>query len=211
MKKILTALFVALISVNSFSYSYSCFPVMTGKNTLAINPYVYGLHTVSTDLVVSYGITNSFDLWSNVGTLSLYPEFSYDNWWGMARYDLGGSNILALQANHLYSSLQYHNCIENSYAFLQDNAGVTYTYEAPKDVSVWLITSPGVKIGKTGLDVYCDINLSYIINGSFGLFLTPGIGFNFKGNLFSLGIPLGDVTQGIDPIVGLWYFHAFPF
>jgi len=187
---------------------------MTGERTLALNPVVYGYKAdpiaLGMDLIASYGVTNKFDIWVNFGSITVYPVF-YDNFWVMARHDLGGSNIIAFKVNNLSASIQYHGCLENKAVYLQSNAAITCTYETYSDINFKAIISPGVKIRTSGWDIFCDVIPSYTIKQDFGLTVTPGFGFSVFGDLFSVGVTLKDVTGNMSPLVGIWYFHAFLF
>ncbi len=208
-------LIVALFCSTAFSYSYSAYGIMTGKKTLALNPYVYAYDaeglTLGADFLAAYGITNKIDVLANFGSMTFVPSYSYDSWYGMVRYDLKNNNIIALQGNADLLSLQYHTCKENHKAALQINLGVDFAFEMPKEPTFWAVVSPVKKIGSTGIDVYCDLLPSYKVNGDFSLQVIPGVGFAIKEHLFSLGVSLGDVTTEVSPSVGLWWYYSISF
>jgi hypothetical protein len=215
MKKLLAVMFCAFLSSSAFAYSYSCFPMMSGKGTIALNPFAYGsaeTKIASLDLIAAANVFNKLDIWANAGSISFSSdETMYNTWWVMPRLSLTKNNIVGIMANDIFTSLQYHGVwFENDQFFFQNNTGVDLVYEIPKDPTLWTILSPGVKIGKTGLDIYCDAGFS-IFDSDFSLKIVPGIGATIKNSLFSFGVVINDVTNEPHVSVGMWWYHVFSY
>lgn len=189
MKK-LAVLLCLFFSSSVFAYSYSCFPIMSGKNTFVLNPYVYGSFeskNVSTDLIAVLSPFDKLDIWADVGSLTFDSKaIGYNTWWVMPRFAITANHIVALMSNDVFTSLQYHGVFfENKRFFVQNNSGIDFVYEVPRDLNVWTILSPGLKISFG--DVYCDVGISSLAGETF-VKLVPGLGLSIKDNLFSIGV-----------------------
>lgn len=204
----LAALILVSLFSTGFSYSYSAFSMMTGKNTFAVNPYVFGDGTgyVGQELFLAYGLTDKADIWS-----SLYidndgiVDFS-----AMLRYDLTGKNtILALRANGTYVSPQFHWIWENDKVALQANLSATFNYDAMDKPDIKSVLCPVVKIAGGLVDVFCEVNPGYSIGAeSFGLDVVPGVGFAVGSTLFSIACPIMDITNDATLTFGAWWFFT---
>jgi len=201
-----TMVAVAFISTSVFSYSYSAFSLMTGDNTFALNPYIFadGTGYVGTELFLAYGITDKADIW-----LSYYQDNDQVSDFSlMARYDIKNSNILALRASPSSASIQYHTIKENNNFAFQGNAAVKFSYNSVKTPDITTVIAPVVKIGTTGIDVFCEVNPNVFGLESFGLDIVPGVGFSIGGALFTIAAPVYDVTNDPTPTFGAWAFFA---
>lgn len=222
MKKFLILL--ALCS-STFAYSYTAFCFTTGKNTLGINPYLYGFKIESDifgggDLCAAYGITDKFDVYADVNYLYGAGAGTF-GWWIMPRYDFGGTKILAIKANDLMISPQFHFIQEWTKFALQANAAVQLTYDYPKDPAVFAVVCPLFKFNDK-LDAFCEVNPSYtmaegdLVMGwvrpkGFGLDIVPGIGFKLGELLFSVSVPIYDITGAPTPSIGMWGLYLITF
>ena len=216
MKKILMSMIVCAIVFYAFPYSYSCFPMMSGKRTIVANPYAYVYNfksstTVGADLLAAVGITDNIDVWANVGSITFIPDFSYNSWWGMVRYAITKNNLAAILANDEYISLQYHGMFfETTHWYMQNNTGLNITYNS-NDLSLWTCITPGYKFNSK-FDIFCDIiPITGFKQHTQTLRLVPGIGINLSNNSFSLGIIMDDVTNKPDYSIGLWWYHSWNF
>jgi hypothetical protein len=191
---------------SAFSYSYTAYSLMTGDNTLALNPYVFadGTGYVGTDLLVSYGITNKCDMF-----FSYYMDNkSLNDFSIMARYDLKRANILALKASPSAASIQYHTIKENNKFAFQANASLSFNYDNMKKPDISAVVAPVVKIGTTGFDVYCEVNPSLYGTNKFSLDVIPGVGVTVKDVLLSISMPVYDVINSRSPSFGMWAFFT---
>ena len=102
MKKLLvgTVLVLALCS-SVFSYSYSAFAFSSGKQTLAIVPYIYAWNSDGVwgggDICASYGLTDKTDVFLDVNYL-YGAGAGTPGWFGMVRYDFGDTKIVARES-----------------------------------------------------------------------------------------------------------------
>ncbi len=203
-------------SVAGHSYAYNPWTTMMGAKTLGINPFVYASSfdpfTMGADLVVSYGFTDNIDLFVDLAGVNLTPEFGYNTSWIMPRIDLGGNNIIAIQAGLTAVSPQYHFFWENDLFAAEANLYVSFAYDSFGTPLIGAYLAPVVKIVKDVLALYCEVNPSYQVEGSFALNIVPGIFLNMgDAGQLSVGVPLGDVLTGLAPGVGLWYFLPVKF
>jgi hypothetical protein len=219
MKKFLVVALISLtvLASSAFSYSYTAFSLMSGDNTLCVNPFVFadGTGFVGTDLLVSYGMTEKSDIW-----LSYYQDnMGGNNFSLMARYDIKNSNILALKADPSAFSLQYHTIKENDKFGFQANAAIQLGYEYMDKPAIYAVLAPLIKLGSTGIDVFCEVNPGYYSQDGdfanlwerpegFGLDVVPGIGVTVGDALISLSAPIYDVTNEPTPTFGAWVFFA---
>lgn len=203
----------------SFSYSYSAFSLMTGENTLAINPFISvdNEGNFSHDIYTTYGITNKFDIWSH---LSFTPKLNKFNASCMLRYDFTGKNtIAAILANGKHFSPQLHWIWENEKVILQSNIIVQFNYDYIKKPAIYAIFSPAIKIRYGLIDIFCEINPGYyMLNQSyvnhtirsegFNFDIVPGFGFVVKNCIFSLSCPVYNIINKPEPTFGLWWFFT---
>jgi hypothetical protein len=214
MKKFLN-LFTLLIALCSslFAYSYTAYPIITGEKTFSINPFVYcdTKGFIGTDLNFSYGLTPKLDIWNTVSLNNTTPT----TWSAMVRYDLSQGKIIALKVTDVSVSPQVHITIENEMFAFQGNAGLQFSYNNLDKPASFLILSPIVKIGTTGIDLFVDINPMYCAqedfvfgtprDKGFSLDIAPGFGFAVGSSLFSVAAPLTNVTGAFTPTFGMWW------
>lgn len=204
---------VALFSSSAFSYAYSPFSLTTGKSTFAVNPFVFANASNSggAELFLAYGATDNIDLWFSYNTLNEYSV--------MARYSLGSPGIVAIKANHLYISPQYHFIWENERIALQANIAAQLDYATIDEPGVYGIFAPVVKFFGGAVDVFCEVNPGYYTQDEsfanlasrdegFDLDVVPGIGFAVGDVLFSVACPIYDVTNNPAPTFGAWAFFT---
>lgn len=197
-----------------FSYAYNPWTTMTGEGVIAVNPFVFAPtlspFSLGADLVMSYGILGNLDVFVDFADLSIVPEFGYNFSWGMVRFDLGGNNIIALQASQYAITPQYHFFWENDVIAAEANVYASFTYTDFGAPVIGAYLAPVWKAVKDTLHFYVEVDPSYAVGGSFALNIVPGIwlGLGSAGQ-FSLGVNLGDVLTGVSPSVGLWYWLTF--
>lgn len=219
MKRINIAILAILIfCFAAFSYSYNAFSLMTGKSTFAINPYssVSCQGIFNQKLHLAYGITDRIDLWLNSEITPQEPSGDVSI---MLRADVSGKGtIAALRANNRYISPQFHHIWENHRLILQTNLISKFKYDDLKNPSVYGVVSPGIKLLNGLFDVFCEVNPGYYAqnkeinnyqrNAGFGLDLVPGVGFFLGKSLFSVGVPIYDVTNAPKASFGAWWFYT---
>ena len=222
MKKFTLSALIVLISIFSLlAESYTAYPIMTGKNTLGINPFVYaateeGFKSTGTDLNLSYGIYDNLDFWYSLSIADTNGAFYSSTWSYMARYDLYKGHILALKSTPATLSLQYHKNFQSTDFNLQVNGAVQTTYNDVEDLSAWAVVCPVYKHSEI-LDFYCEVNPGYYAKDGeftnfwareegFGLDVTPGVGFIVKDVFFSIAAPIYDVTNDPTVTFGAWMY-----
>lgn len=211
---------VCLYATSLFSYSYTCFSISTGEETLALNPYLYadGKGAVGNDLFLAYGITNRLDIWSHVSLFnsdgSNVTDFST-----MLRFDIGKSNIIAVRVSPWYVSPQYHFSWENDVWGFQANIAAQVAYDYTEDPAVYGIFCPHIKFFQGNFDFFVEVSPGYyqfegdfancaVRKEGFDLDITPGIGFGIMETLFSIACPIYNVTTDAAPTFGMWW--CFP-
>lgn len=199
------------------AYAYDPWTSSTGEKVLAINPFFYTTSLnpfgLNADLIASYGITANLDVFVNFADLGLAPSFTYNFSWAMIRYDLGGNNILALQASQYLISPQYHFFWENDLFAAEVNVYANFTYTNFGSPTIGAYLAPIVKVIKDVLYFYAEVDPYYQIGGSFGLNIVPGVwlGLGNYGQI-SLGFSINSVTSGsLSYGINTWYFIPFDF
>ena len=225
MKKFLLGLALVLALCSSaFSYSYSAFAFSSGKQTLAIVPYLYAWNSDGVwgggDICASYGLTDKTDVFLDVNYL-YGAGAGTPGWFGMLRYDFGNTKIVALKANNISVSPQFHYLVENDKWAFQSNVDLQIDYKTPNDPSFYAVLCPLFKF-TSRLDIFCELNPSYtmldqdVVGGwvrpkGFGLDVVPGIGFKIDPLLFSVAVPVYDVTHKATPSFGMWLLYMTTF
>jgi hypothetical protein len=204
------------VSQKAHAYAYNPWTGMTGQGILGINPFVYAPtldpFSLGADLVMNYGILNNLDVFVDFAGVSILPGFAYNYSWAMVRFDLGGNNILALQASQYAIAPQYHFFWENDMLALEANVYVNFLYASFGTPTIGAYLAPVLKIAKDVFSVYLEVDPSYVVGGGFGLTLVPGIWFGFgSAGQISLGVTLPNLTGGVGltPGINLWYFVSF--
>jgi hypothetical protein len=222
-------LFIALgffVSVQSaHPYSFSAWGSMTGDRTLALNPSFYGALSpfdLTTDLVFSYGFRDDVDVFVDIATLTVSPDFDYAGSWVMGRCDLGGSNIIAAQLGFVtgagstdwYLVPQYHFFKEGDRFAWEMNAGVEIPLTDVENSLVFGVFAPVFKAVPDTLSLFLEVNPSYQLGDSkdFILEIVPGLcmGFADNNHQISVGIPISDLTENaVDFSFAAWYWTSF--
>jgi hypothetical protein len=196
---------------------------MTGKNTLALNPFFYtstvdGFRTTGSDLLIAYGITDQLDFWYDIGVIDTNGSHFISAWSTMVRYDVYKGNILAFKTSSSAASLQYHVTLENNLFGFQFNGVVQSLFKDKENLSAWSVVCPLFKFA-TGCDVFCEVNPGYYAQDNefinywvrpkgFGLDVVPGIGFMIRDAIFSVAVPVYDITNKPTATLGAWIFFS---
>jgi hypothetical protein len=189
---------------------------MTGRNTLALNPYFYfdGKGAAGQDLFLSYGILENLDVWSHVTVLKS-PDGDLMDFSAMVRYDIGKSNIIALRASQWYIAPQYHFAIENDYFGFQANIVGQIAFDYYKDPAVYAVLCPLVKVYRGVIDFFVEFNPGYyqydgdfanlaVREEGFEFDIVPGMGIPIGNALVSLSCPIYNVLTDATPTFGMW-------
>lgn len=218
------------------AYAYSPWTTMTGEKTIAVNPFFYSTafnpFTPTFDLVAWYGFAPNIDIAVNFATVGISGAgVSYGGSWIMPRIDLGGNNILAMQAGissvsptaAFFLTPQYHFFWENDNFAFEANAylkiPLPYT-----TLTVGAYIAPVLKIVNKFFYLFCEVDPAFSPeNGalpmSFGLGIVPGVTFLLADatHQICIGVPLGNVvsvsgstvTAGVTPGISVWYYTTF--
>lgn len=192
---------------------------MTGESTLAINPFLYMDNdgNVGQDFFIAYGVTNRFDIWSDINVI---PELSLVDMSVMVRFDLTGKNtILAVRANGVCVTPQFHYIWENDRVVLQGNLAGQINYDYLNKPAIYAILSPAIKLADGLFDVFCEVNPGYYLqegdfanlavrSKGFDLDVVPGIGFSAGKSLFSVSCPIYNIATNPTPTFGAWWFFS---
>lgn len=209
MKKFLVSLmFLFAFCSSLFAYSYTAYPITTGEKALSINPFIYcdTKGFIGTDLNIAYGLTPKLDIWNTVSLNNATPT----TWSAMVRYDLEQGKIVALKVSDASVSPQIHLTFENDKFVFQGNAGAQFSYDNMAKPAAFLVLSPIVKLGTTGMDIFVDICPTYCMEANekgekMFLNVAPGFGFAVGSSLFSVAAPLTNVTGDFAPTFGMWW------
>lgn len=227
MKKFaLAAALVLCLCSSLLAYSFSAFAFSTGKNSLAINPFLYGFLLDDAkygggELCLSYGLTDKLDLFGDFNYFYSAGE-STVGWYGMLRYDFGNTNIIALKANNLFVSPQHHFLKEWDKFGIQTNVTAQFSYDYMDQPSFWAVLCPLFKPVPGKMDIFCEVNPSYtMLDGDFiggwirpqgfGLDIVPGIGLILGPVTLSISAPIYDVTNAPTVTAGMWALYILSF
>lgn len=197
-----------------FSYAYNPWTTMTGEGIIAVNPFVFAPtlspFSLGADLVMGYGILGNLDVFVNFADVSILPEFTYNFSWGMVRFDLGGNNIIALQASQYSIAPQYHFFWENDIFAAEANVYASFAYADFSTPVIGAYLAPVLKIVKDTLGLYVEVDPCFTVGSGFALNFVPGIWLGLGGaGQLSLAVNLGDVLTEVSPSIGLWYWLTF--
>lgn len=218
MKLKVMLLAICLYSMSAFSYSYTALSMMTGKNTFALNPFLYfdGTGAAGEDIFLAYGMTEKSDIWSHISLLKT-AEGTFVDFSGMVRYDLGKNNIVALRASQWYVAPQYHFIYENDRFGFQANVVAQIAFDYYRDPAVFAILCPLVKLFDGKMDLFVEFNPGYyqyegdfanlaIRSEGFEFDVVPGIGIPIGNTLVSLSCPIYNVLTNATPTFGMWWW-----
>lgn len=207
---------ILALSVSSlWAYSYTCFPPMTEEGSLAVNPafFMDDNNSGGMETFLYYGLTSKSDFCSSVLTVNGSSNFSV-----MYRHTIGSMLNTGLRMNTSWVTPQINFNWENESSIFQSSIATQVTYDYPDKPAIYGVICPGYKISDN-VNICCDINPGYYMQDGdfanlwvrsegFGLDMAPSIGFTVGQSIFSVSLPIYDVTR--DPIVtfGAWaYFN----
>lgn len=199
---------VVAVAERGQAYSYDAWTGMTGKGTIAINPFVSGdLNASFTDVGMwaGFGLSDTADI-----------LFDFANMAGMFRYDFSGGNnvgIVALALSSTSLGLQYHMIVdpdEGIFAF-EGNIYFNFPYTGMlADMSLGAYLAPVLKLGEV-VSLYVEVDPSYsLADSAFALQLVPGLCFNIGDGQLSVGFPVTGLLDGSTAVsYGMWYWFPF--
>lgn len=210
LKKIV--LCAGLLLTPAFPFSYSSFPPITEKSTLAISPFIFAddKNHGAMEAFFFYGLTKNSDL-----AISMFNGYGIADFSLMPRYKVG-SVITAVRANASWAEPQFTNYRENKRCYLQVTGASRITYDYPGKPAFYGIIAPGVFLPK-GIDLCCDIVPGYYSQDGdygglrakgFGLDLGPCIGFKVGDAFFVLSTPVYNVNKDAQVTVGLGFYYT---
>lgn len=197
----------------AFSFSYSSFPPITAKSTLAISPFIFAdaKDHGAMEAFLFYGLTDKMDIaisefmgYGNVADFSLMPRYKV------------GPVITAVRANAFWADPQATYYCENKRAYLQTTVVSRITYDYPDKPAFYAIIAPGAFLPK-GIDICCDIMPGYynqdgdfggIRTKGFALDLGPCVGFKLGEAFFVLSAPIYNVNKDPMVTVGLGFYYT---
>lgn len=212
MKKILLTLYLAS---SLFAFSYTAYPgISTGANTMSVTQFIYGNWAgfAGTDIYLGCGVTDVLDVTACVSANNAGPV----TWSAMPRYAITKNILGAVRFSDAYAAPQIHaNFDFGDMLTLQSNVALQYTFVPENLFSGYAVACPVLKLGKTGIDVGCDIIpvfchkddivLGFTRTKGFSLDVVPEVGFSIGSGLFTLAAPLVNVTGEFVPTFGAWW------
>jgi len=209
-------LFVMLFSMSAaFSYSFTCLPPMTVEKSVAINPVFFADDNNSggAETFFYYGITPKFDISSSILTVAGTSNFST-----MVRYSLQ-SYVLGIRANASWAVPQVSYCWEDDRFIFQACVASQFTYDYSDKPAIFGVVCPGYKFSD-GVNFCLDLNPGYYMQDGdfansavrtegFGLDVAPSLGIQVGDCVFSIAVPIFNVTQK-DPVTtfGAWVYYS---
>jgi hypothetical protein len=205
------SLIVVLSLSTAFAFSYSSFPPITEKNTLAISPFIFAdaKDHGAMETFFFYGLTPKSDL-----SISMFNGYGTADFSFMPRYKVG-SVITAVRANAFWADPQGTFYCENKRAYLQLTGTAHITYDYPDKPAFYGIVAPGLFF--KGFDVCCDIITGYyqqdgdcggLRTKGFGLDIGPCVGFKVGEAFFVLSTPIYNVNKDAMVTVGLGIYYT---
>lgn len=210
-KKMVIALALSVSSL--FAYSYTCFPPMTVDGSLAVNPafFMDNNNSGGMETFLYYGLTKKSDFCSSVLTVNGSSNFSV-----MYRHTLGSLSNAGLRMNTSWATPQINFNWENESSIFQSCIATQVTYDYPDKPAIYGVFCPGYKISNN-VNICCDINPGYYLQDGdfanlwvrskgFGLDMAPSIGFTVGQGIFSVALPIYDVTNKPSVTFGAWFY-----
>ena len=208
-------LVVLALSVSSLmAYSYTCFPPMTGKGFIAVNPafFMDNNNSGGMETLLYYGLTDKSDFCSSILTVNGSSNFSV-----MYRHTLGSLLNAGIRMNASWATPQINFNWENKSLILQSCLASQFTYDYPDKPAIYGVICPGYKISDN-FNICCDINPGYYLQDGdfanlwvrskgFGLDIAPSIGLMVGQCTFSIALPIYDVTEELAVTFGAWVYY----
>jgi len=219
-KKFLTITCIALFASNAFSYSYTAYPLITGKGAFAVNSVFFAEKTGNVggmEFFLYYGLSEKFDLAFSYNNLSNLP-------FAMLRCDVGKSNIFSVKTSTASIVPQYTTQLENKTFYLTGSVASQISFQYAKDPAFFGIVCPGYKPFEW-LDIFCEVNPGYYLYADtakgqadfasnalrtekFDLDIVPGIGLTIGGCLFSISVPIYNIMHNSSITFGAWFYYT---
>lgn len=212
-KKVLLVVVCSLSVLHA--YSYTCFPLMTEKDALAVNPVVFAddKNSGGMETFLYYGLTAKSDLSTSMLTVNGASNFSV-----MYRHTLGNLSNAGVRVNASWVIPQLNFNWEDDRFIFQSSVASQFTYDYMNAPAMYAVACPGVKISDQ-LNVCLDINPGYYLqDGDFAncavrakglsLDIAPSVGFTVGNCLFSVALPMYNVTQDASITFGAWIYYS---
>jgi hypothetical protein len=153
------------------------------------------------------------DFCSSVLTVNGSSNFSV-----MYRHTLGSLLNAGIRMNASCVTPQLNFNWENKVLILQSCIASQFTYDYSDKPSIYGVLCPGYKVSDN-FNICCDINPGYYIQDGdfanlwvrskgFGLDIAPSIGFGVGNCLFSVAIPIYNVTEKPAVTLGAWVYYS---
>lgn len=190
---------------------------MTEKGALAINPLVFAddKNSGGMETFLYYGLTDKADLSTSILTVNGLSSFSV-----MYRHAMGDMLNAGIRANTSWMVPQLNFNWEDDLFIFQSSVASQFTYDYMDAPAVYAVVCPGVKIYKISeqLNLCCDVNPGYYLKDGdfancavrakgFALDIAPSVGFEIGDCLFSVSVPVYNVTQEASITFGAWIYY----
>jgi hypothetical protein len=193
-----------LCTARLFSYCNSAWTSMSGAHTLTVNPVIYDLQSRerSTDLMVGYGFTDNFEVFSTLANLSFSPLAKYNDSWVMGRFALKPNHIFAAEfedgPDGWFLSPQYHFFTESDRMAWEFNVVPVFSSKGVDGSSLSICFSPVYKLMPDVLYPFLEIDPSIGFDGATGLAVAPGLWFAIPGTSqqITLSAPISKNEKG---------------
>ena len=212
-KKMLIALFLSVSSL--LAYSYTCFPPMTEKGSFAVNPAFFAddKNSGGVETFFYYGLTEKMDYCFSMLTANGESNFST-----MCRFSLGKLLNAGFRMNTSWAVPQFNFNWENEYFIFQSCIASQFTFDYSEKPAVYGMFCPGYKFSDN-FNICCDVNPGYYLQDGdfanlwvrskgFGLDVVPSIGFGIGQAIFSIAIPIYNVTNESTVTFGAWVYYS---
>jgi len=210
------ALIALVLSVSSLmAYSFTCFPPMTEKGAFAVNPAFFADNNNSggVETFLYYGLTEKSDFCSSILTVNGSSNFSV-----MYRHSFGSLLNAGLRMNTSWATPQFNLNWENKSFIFQSCVASQVTYDYSDKPAIYGVFCPGYKFSDN-INICCDINPGYYLQDGdfanlwvrakgFGLDVAPSIGFMVGQAVFSIALPIYDITNESTVTFGAWVYYS---
>lgn len=211
-KKVLIVLALSISSL--MAYSYTCFPPMTEKGSFAVNPafFMDDNNSGGMETFLYYGLAEKMDFCFSILTVNGSSNFSV-----MYRYAIEDLNF-GIRLNSSWTIPQINYNWEDDLFIFQTSIASQFTYDYSDKPAIYGIFCPGYKISDN-FNICCDINPGYYLQDGdfanlwvrskgFGLDIVPSIGFGVGNCLFSIAVPIYDMTNESTVTFGAWVYYS---
>jgi hypothetical protein len=202
------------LAASTFAYSYTCFPPITEKGKIAINPVVFADDKNSGGLesFLYYGMTDKIDISTSILISGGTANFSV-----MLRHKIK-SAILGVKTNPSFAIPQVSYDWGNDHFIFQTTVATQVIYDYSDKPAFYAVLCPGYNITKS-INICIDLSPGYYLQEGdfanyavrtkgFGFDIAPSVGFPIGDCQFSVAVPMYNLQKDAQVTFGAWLYFS---